>query len=406
MSVLEAAPTKNDAGLSAYSEGRPLMLLTDFPADAGGGGAVILRSLLGSEDWRKILWASPSPPKGVAPEGSITLASGSAAKGSRSLFADSTRHAAALADEVLALARDRGVTALWIVMHGAMVHVAARLVRDGSLPVHLTIHDDPVYASTLRARRQMVLAPWVARDLTRAMKGAASIDVVGAGMADYYRRRLGVESTIVHRGVTTPVMPSPEYDRSRGLRVAALGNVYEYKALARMAGAVEIASKRLNVPGCAVVMGQNPGARLKAEMAGRLEVEITGHVAEPAAIEHLRGCFALYLNYPFGPFGAVLRRTSFPTKLSTYVMAARPLIVHSPADGSVAPLWSDEPGYAYKWSRAGSEEGAEVLARMWADPGSLASQHESADRVRLRYYDPSRNRPALLGILNALAKGG
>lgn len=400
------AETKADRGLSAYSHDRPLMLLTDFPADAAGGGAVILRSLLGPEDWRGIVWASPSPPKGPAPEGSVTLLRGSAGKGPRSMIADSVKHVSALTDEVLSMARDRGARALWVVMHGAMVHVAARLVRDGSFPVHLTVHDDPAYASALRSRRHVAFMPWVARDFARAMRGATSIDVVGQGMGDYYLRKLGVKSTVVHRGVGSPVTPSPDYDRGKGLRVAVLGNVYEYKAMKRLAQAVEIASKSLNVPGTVVVMGQNPGARLKAEMAGRVDVEVTGHVAEPGAIEHLRGCFALYLNYPFGPFGAVLRRTSFPTKLSTYVMAARPLIIHSPADGSVAPLWDDEPGYAHAWAKASPGEGARALATMWADPASVASKHEAADRVRLRYYDPSRNRPALLGVLNALAGEG
>ena len=296
-----AATADADAeGLRGYSADRPLVLLTDFPTDAGGGGAVILRSLLGPGEWSKIVWASPSPPSGPAPEGSVVLTSGSASKGARSLFADSARHAGALADEVLALARDRGARALWVVMHGAMVHIAARLVRDGSFPVHLTVHDDPAYAFALRSRRYMALAPWMSRDFDRAMRGAASVDVVVAGMADRYRRRLGVESTIVHRGLPSAVSPSPEYDRARGLRVALLGNAYEYKAMRQLGLAVERAAMAIGVPGCVVIMGKNPGERLKSELRGRLEVEVTGHVAEPEAIEHLRGCFALYLNYPFG----------------------------------------------------------------------------------------------------------
>ena len=38
------------ASLTRYTADRPLALLTDWPPDAGGGGAVILRSLLGPED--------------------------------------------------------------------------------------------------------------------------------------------------------------------------------------------------------------------------------------------------------------------------------------------------------------------------------------------------------------------
>jgi hypothetical protein len=389
-------------GLHAYSADRPLLLLTDFPADAAGGGAVILRSLLEPDDWRKIVWVSTSRPSGPAPEGSVVLTQGSAAKGKRSLFADSTKYAGALANEVRALAQARSAQGLWIVMHGAMVHVAAKLSRDGSWPLHLTVHDDPTYAGALRSKRYFLLAPWVSRDFDRAMKSAKSIDGVGAGMAQRYRKRLGVSSTIVHRGVATPVTPSPAYDPTQGLRLAILGNPYDYKSMKQMALAVEQASQALNIAGSVVVMGKSQGERLRADMAGRLPVEITGHVAEPAAIEHLRHCFALYLSYPFGPLGKVLRETSFPTKLSTYMMAARPLLVHTPPDGSVMPITADEPEYAYAWTHAHPSAGGNVLKNMWNNPQSFASQHEAADRVRLHYYNPTRNRAALLDVLNAL----
>ena len=38
------------AGLSCYTAEGPLALLTDYPPDTAGGGAVILRSLLGPEE--------------------------------------------------------------------------------------------------------------------------------------------------------------------------------------------------------------------------------------------------------------------------------------------------------------------------------------------------------------------
>ena len=392
-----------ELGLCHYTPARPLLLLTDFPPDAAGGGAVILRSLLGEAERSKILWASPTPPSGPLPGGAITLAKGSAGRGPRSLFADSVFHAKALAGEVRDLIHRHSAQAAWIIMHGAAVHVAARLIRDRSVPVHVTVHDDPTYAFALRSRRYLALMPLIARDFGRVLRGATSVDVIGAGMAERYRRLYGVDAVIVHRGLDHVVEPSPQYDRARlGLRIGVLGSTYEYGQLSILGRGVAQAAKQLSVPGCVVVMGRGHGERLRTEMAGQIDVEITGHINESEGIARLRDCFALYLNYPFGRFDAVLRQTSFPTKLSTYVMAARPLLLHVPPDSSVMPLVADEPSYAIPWGSLNIEVGATILQNLWADPSSDASAHEAAERTRQRYYDFSQNRRTLFTALDAL----
>jgi glycosyltransferase involved in cell wall biosynthesis len=388
---------------TATAPGRPIALVTDFPPDAPGGGAVILRSLLRGEDRERVAWLTLSPPSGPAGDGVVALRRGSAGQGGRrSLFADSTWKAAALADEALDEARRVGARALWVVMHGAAVHVAARLVRRGGLPVHLTVHDDPAFANALRSRRYLALVPWIERDFAYAMRRADSVDVIGEGMARRYRRRYGVDPVIVHRGLDRAVPESPRYDRARrGLSVGVLGSTYSYEQLPILGRAVAKAAGRLGVPGRLVVVGRSHGDRLRAEMAGRIEVEVTGHVDEQAGIDLLRGCFLLYLNYPFARRDAVLRQTSFPTKLSTYVMAARPILMHVPADSSVMPL-AEYAGYARWWGSLREDEGAELLARAWAEPSADESAHDAAERVRRRYYDLDRNRRTLLGALDAL----
>src|SRR5450432_345869 len=134
--------------LTRYSADRPLLLLTDYPLDLGGGGGVILRSLLSAQDRTGLIWACPSleldRPPGL--DGGYVLRQGSHRAGRllkrRSPIVDALS-AGRLANEVAALARQRNVTAIWIVMHGAMVHLAARLLRQPGLPTHLSVHDDP-----------------------------------------------------------------------------------------------------------------------------------------------------------------------------------------------------------------------------------------------------------------------
>jgi hypothetical protein len=392
------------ASLTRYTADRPLALLTDWPPDAGGGGAVIFRSLLGPEERERIVWMSPSPPNrpDAAGPNDVFLRNGSAGRGRRSVGIDSTLRADALAREALAEAESRGARALWVVMHYAGVSIAARLARMDRLPLHLTVHDDPAFGVALRSKRYLALVPWIERDFAFAMRRAASVDVIGRGMAERYRRRYGVESTIVHRALDDPIAPAGDFDAARnGLRVGVLGSTYGYNQLPILARAVEAAADRLGVAPRLLIVGQGHGDQLRAEFAGRVEVESTGHVSEAEAIPLLRDCFALYLNYPFGRRDAVLRQTSFPTKLSTYVQAARPLLIHAPADSSTTPLVGPD-GYASAWADLDPARGAEALVAAWRLAENHASRHEAAERVRRDYYDPDRNRRALFGALDAL----
>jgi hypothetical protein len=388
-----------EVGLAPYSPDRPLILITDYPPDAPGGGAVILRSLLEAEDRRGVLWLSPSP-SGDVP---ATLGAGSSGRGRRSLGLDQTVYAKALADEALAIARERGARGFWVVLHGAGVAIAARLAGAGALPVHATVHDDPAYANALRSRRYLPLVPLIARDFARAIRGAESVDVIGRAMADHYRRKYGVDPRIVHRALPGPVEPAPSYDKARhGLRVGVLGSTYSYGQLPILARAVEAAAKSLEVPGRVLVVGRSYGERLRAELGHRVEVEVLGHVEEADAVPRLRDCFALYLNYPFGPLDAALRRLSFPTKLGTYTLAARPILIHAPKDSSVMTLMEVE-GYARHWGSLGEAEGASSLVAMWGDPRMHESRHLEAESIRLRHYDPETNRRTLFEQLGALA---
>jgi glycosyltransferase involved in cell wall biosynthesis len=392
------------AQLAGYSAERPLVLLTDYPPETPGGGAVILQSLLTPEDRTKIVWLTPSRTR-LEGRDVVWLRRGSSGRTRsqrRLLWLDHTVLAGALADEVVRIACERSAQALWIVMHGTAVAIAARLARRTSLAMHLTVHDDPAYATALGSRRYLALLPAIEHDFARAIRAAASVDVVSPAMADRYRRRYGVSSVVVHRGMDRAVEPSPPYERERwGLRVGILGNTYGYSQLLILGRAVARAAQELGVPGRLLVVGDGHGARLRRDLNGLVEVDFTGHIDEDEAVRQLQSCFVLYLNYPFSIRRAVLRRTSFPTKLSTYVQAARPLLVHAPSDSSVTPL-GEMSGYATRWETLRPEDGAALLARIWADPQRADSVHADAEQVRARYFDHERNRGRILHALNRL----
>lgn len=399
-----SSPGDVASGLSGYTRDEPLLLWTDYAPDNGGGGAVVLRSLIPFGDRERILWVTPSPRSSENPDAAFHLRAGSAGKGRRrSLFADSTVLAGALADETLLVAQQCRARALWVVLHGAGVPVAAELVKRRTLPLHVTVHDDPAFGVALRSRRYLALTPCIERALSRALRGADSVDVIGEEMRERYLLRYGVSSRVVHRAVAGPVAPVPEYDANRhGLRIGVLGNTYSYDPLPVLGRVLGRTARALGVPARLTMVGIGHGERLKRDLAGSgVDIESPGHVDERAATRILSECFALYLNYPFDRRAAVLRQTSFPTKLATYLNAARPILTHAPVDTTLSAL-SSMDGYVNRWGTMREANGEETLIRMWNERRLLKSLHEPAEVVRLRYYDPVRNRAVLNAMLNGL----
>lgn len=372
---------------------RPVLLIADFGWDAQGGGAVILKSLIGDAIGNGLIWVTPGKREQDLERGHYGLGTAEHAHFSNII------NAGRLAREIEALAKRVHASAYWTVMHGSTVAIAGHLAATSGLPIHVTVHDDPIHATALRSRRMFLLAPLLARHFRRAMRAAKSIDVVGHGMAARYTRKFGVQCDILHRALDVPVPPAVTFDLSRqGLCVGVLGNTYSYRQLPILAAAVEQAAREIQAPPRIVVCGAGHGDRLKKEFAGRVEVEVTQHLAEPQAIERLRTCLALYLNYPFGWQSRVLRETSFPTKLTTYIYTARPLLVHAPPGTSVSNI-TRERGYVTPWLSLDVNDGARLLVEMARNPASASGFPAEAEQVRRTYYDPDRHRATLDRIL-------
>jgi hypothetical protein len=363
--------------------------------------------LLGDAVGDGVVWATPSRVDRNLERGHYGLAAGSAGSGRFSVAADTLWHAGTLAAEVEALAADLGAVGVWAVLHGASVAIAARLARHGNLPMHVTVHDDPVYATALRSRRTALLVPLIARQFKRVLQVARSVDVVCEPMGDRYRRKYSVACTVLHRGLAEPVAPGPTHDLGRcGLQVGILGNTYSARQqLVVLARAVERAAAQLGTQPRFVVCGGGPtGAMLKHHCASRADVEIVGHVSEAEGIRRLQTCTVLYLNYPFTCLTRVLRETSFPTKLSTYVCAARPIFLHAPPRTSLTDLPA-AGHYITRWHTLDDADGANKLVELCSDPQTAQSFHESAEMVRRRYYDLATHRATLDRLLGSLNCG-
>ena len=196
-------------------------------------------------------------------------------------------------------------------------------------------------------------------------------------------------------------VPAPFSKEERILRIGVLGNTYSYSPLPRSWRAVARAADDLGLRGELVFVGQGQAERLRSELGGLISIVSVGHVEEAKAAAVLRGTFLQYLNYPFGWRDRVLRQTSFPSKLATYIAAGRPLLLHTPADSTTAEL-ATIPGLSYHWDDLNLEHGVRLLKQAWDDPQTSLGAHVALEEVRRRYYDPDTIKANVMGMLDAM----
>jgi hypothetical protein len=298
--------------------------------------------------------------------------------------------------------KEHNAPAAWVVAHGAAVRIAPT-IADAGVPLHVTVHDDPAWAYALLTRRYLGLAPLFAHDLGRTLRSASSVDVISSGMARRYRELYGVEAAVVHRAVLGPVQAAPPFDRSRGLSVAILGSTYGLREVQALAAALAVFTMSQNVPTTLIVIGGIDNRTLRRACPPEIAVQTPGHVAEKDAVDTLRRSFLLYASYPFARRGTVLRTTSFPTKLSTYALAARPLLLHAPQGSSLAEV-ATGTRYTTPWTSLDPHHGAGLLQACWHDRGCDQSFDFAAEQQRAGRFDFS-NRWTLVRALNGLVSG-
>jgi hypothetical protein len=315
-------------------------LFTSFHPDTGGG-AVNLRTLLAHLPRFEVTWFHLGPEANV---GLRTESLGERILG-RSLAADVVRGTAlwlrgrdrridAIVERILAARCERH----WVVAMDEGIPVGLQLAeRAPAVPLHVSVHDDQEHGMYGRSRRYRPFARLTRAPVQRLWRGARSVDVTSDEMADYYRRRLGRTSTVIHPVVSGTPQPASAPRAPGQLTVGHIGSIYSARELAAFLDAFRATAVRAGRVPVARFIGLLPRYHGLVQRSG-VAAELLPHCEESAAVERLRACDFVYAMYPFDRASRVFVRTSLPTKLTTYVRAGRPILAHAPADSTLAAV--------------------------------------------------------------------
>jgi glycosyltransferase involved in cell wall biosynthesis len=242
------------------------------------------------------------------------------------------------AQRAIAAARTTGADVVWSVLDFMWVPFTYRFMRATDLPVHVSVHDDPVASAELAG-----WPPDVLRKLERAFafcyRHAATRDVISENMRAHYQRRYERDAIVVTSGVKRSDAPSSVRHRPRETarcRIVHVGNLlYPDEALA-----FAEAAHRVNGVELTFIGNVPPAVR---DASARLGFDVVPWLSQAELDARLDEFDLAYLPYGFAPARELFVRTSFPTKLISYLRAGLPVIHHGPGYSSVAEFMRRHP---------------------------------------------------------------
>ncbi|WP_234736948.1 glycosyltransferase family protein [Tellurirhabdus bombi] len=335
----------------------------------GGGGGVILRSLVENIEGVSISWKYLAENVAKGYESGYwgrNFMGGSLVKDlwltSNMLMGNTCAPIDQLVKQLLEVDCD----AYWIISHNEGLRVAFELARvQSARPVHLTVHDDWAGALCVRSIRYRLFKSWAKKLTIAALKQVTSFDVISSGMQTYYLKLSGKTGEICHRYLPSKALiKHKQIQESDPFAIVAghIGSVYSkadfinflklFKEFANSKGKQPV----MNMWGCHLTLNDIPSIF-------RSIVHFKPGLPEGQVIPELAKCDFVYSMYPMNKSLKIFSETSLPTKLTSYVQASRPIFGHCPLDSTLAKFIEiSKTGVV--WSSQKREIGIEELEKL------------------------------------------
>ncbi len=217
-------------------------------------------------------------------------------------------------------------------------HVAERL----GLPLFTLVWDAPELLADQwhldRFTRRRLLAQF-----GRVLRRSKQVAVCGESMQAAYDRQFSCQSIVVRHGISDDLWRpvSSAISSRREWIIGYAGSITAPDAFEQLIKTLD--AYQWQIAGRDVVL-RLMGARYLLNTSQPQRIEYFGRQRSvDDAINLLADCDILYLPQPFSEPLRPLAELSFPTKLSTYVAAGRPILLHAPAYASVVPFFDRYP---------------------------------------------------------------
>lgn len=240
--------------------------------------------------------------------------------------------------ECISYARAQGITEIWAVLDiPVAIDMAAKVARALGVPLKAMIWDDIEHnvryfnADPLTSRR-------LRQSFSDAIRYAERCAVIGETMQSEYSRRYGKRGVILRHGIDRLSMPGHSIEGTGAIRIGFAGSISARSAFNQLLATLDHLNWRIGGRPVTLVL---MGGRFDLWSKVPRRIECLGWQSVDQTTEILAGCTLNYLPQPFEDDWRSFSELSFPSKLTTYLAARVPILLHSPTYASLTRFFSD-----------------------------------------------------------------
>ncbi len=278
-----------------------------------------------------------------------------------------------VARQVVAFAEEVGATDLWVVLEGqSLIRLAHALSTLSDLPLRVQVMDPPGW--WLRAHHlDAVTSRSVLQQFDDVMGRALVCSAASWAMARVYAERYGIDTVaLVPPMDLSLALPPADRPAGDGISIGFAGQIYASEEFS----ALRLALEALSAEGWA---GDVTCHAYTTALAPGADPLITVHrwLPQRDLVRELAQADLLYCPYWFSPEMREEANLSFPSKLTSYIAAGRPVLFHGRADSSPARFLRQN-GAAFFCFRPGVAAIKETITRALGDAATYARTAQAA----------------------------
>lgn len=307
--------------------------------------------------------------------------------------------------QLLKFIRRHHIEVLWIVVQGqTMVRLGAELQSQLAMPMYSQLWDPLGW--WLRANR---IDPSTASELESKfdalMRASVAIGAASWAMAEQYGGKYGVRAVPLIPGIPSrmqQVCDDTATQPKAAFVIGMAGQLYAVEEWKRLLQACQSLNWRV---GGKKIKIRLLGAACTIPVSGEVCIEYRGYHTQQSTVQLLSECDVLFLPYWFDARFRQEAELSFPSKLSTYCAAGKPILAHGPSYASPVQFVDSEN---IGWTVTVDEQSAlaDTIVESDANVEERSCRGKNASTVFLRELSSDRMRRRFLEFMPFLQSAG
>jgi len=300
------------------------------------------------------------------------------------------RAAKGLVAPIAEFARQQGADRIWLTLSTqALIALGVDLQRELGLPLLSLVWDPPEFLARHQGWDSASIR-WTRRNFDAALRASERAMVVSENMVKSYNAQFGLPCVIVRHAFAdelagAPLQGSPDRDDATPFRIGFAGTLYDPGQLDALVAALNLLGWEIR--GRPVTL-RIVGNRYRfTGLTQPARVELMGWRGTEETRRLLAECDFCYLPVPFTPHFVEFAQFAFPTKLSTYFGAGRPVLVHAPEYAEPVGFCRSQ-GFGEVCTSMSAEHLREAVLAL-SDPERSASYRTSVERTLSSHFTRS-----------------